>query len=398
MISPYLNFHLPTLLLALVMGCLLLGLVLLEAQRGAARNPALRLWTLSAWAFLTGFSLLALRPWITLALSVVGGNGMITLGATFATAAIHRFVLERNLPGWIWALAALSLLAPLVMLDWPLHQRVSVMSLLLVALLAPSLNLMLRRGRHTARALRIVAASMCLACVALLVRAVHAGLVPAAYSELLQPGLGQGLTYLCAFISLLGAGFGFQAASLELSAQRMSHLAAHDDLTGCVNRGTADTLLEHALQRGKREGTPLAIALLDIDHFKQVNDRHGHRTGDAVLQAFARTVRARLRASDVLGRVGGEEFLMLLPATDLAGAKRVCEDVRANIATMSVAAGNGSPVNITVSGGIAVAASDSGLNGDRLYGWADRALYRAKDQGRNRIAIASDETAGAAQR
>ena len=391
------SLHIPTLLLAIVMGFALLGLALVMAQRNTMPGPELRLWTAGVWAFLIGFAFFALRPWIVEWLSIVVGNAMIALGVTFMGAALHHFLLDRPMPRWIWAVWAVSTLGLFEMMSWPLVQRTGVMSFVLAALLFPSVALIVRRGWHAERSLRTVAATLGLALLALLCRGVHTLFVPQDYVELMQASLGQGLTFLTAFVSLLGAGFGFVLASLERAANRMSQLASHDVLTGCVNRGTTDTLLEHALHRSRRDGAPVAVVLLDIDHFKLVNDRFGHRTGDAVLKAFAQTVRARLRASDVLGRVGGEEFLMLLPATDLPGALRVGEDVRAAVAALKVPTSDGAEVGVTVSGGVAVASSDSRLSGDQLYGWADQALYRAKAEGRNRMLPASGEPQAAAQ-
>jgi diguanylate cyclase (GGDEF)-like protein len=134
----------------------------------------------------------------------------------------------------------------------------------------------------------------------------------------------------------------------------------------------------------------VAFVLLDLDHFKQVNDRHGHRAGDAVLCAFADVVRRRLRASDVFGRTGGEEFGLVLPATDAAGARWLVEAVRREVEALEVPAGDGSTqvkVKVTVSAGVAVADAASRLSGDRLYGQADQSLYEAKRAGRNRVEV-----------
>lgn len=151
------------------------------------------------------------------------------------------------------------------------------------------------------------------------------------------------------------------------------------------NRITTDTLLEHELQRGRRSGAPVTFVLLDLDHFKQVNDLYGHRTGDAVLRGFAQTVRGRLRGSDVLGRTGGEEFGLVLPDTDLAGARWLVDDVRRAVEAMAVPNSVGQPVRVTVSAGLAVADPKGSVSGDRLYGHADQALYEAKRGGRNRV-------------
>ena len=160
------------------------------------------------------------------------------------------------------------------------------------------------------------------------------------------------------------------------------------------NRATTDALLKHELQRARRTGTPLAFALLDLDHFKRVNDQHGHRSGDAVLKAFANTVRARLRASDAFGRTGGEEFGLVLPGTDLAGARWLLETIRREVEAIAVPSDSGQPVRVTVSAGVAMADQGAALAADRLYGRADQALYEAKRAGRNRVE-AFGSTAGA---
>lgn len=165
----------------------------------------------------------------------------------------------------------------------------------------------------------------------------------------------------------------------------MEALATHDGLTGCLNRSATDALIEHELQRGRRERTPVALVLLDIDHFKEVNDRHGHRTGDRVLAVFADAVRSRLRKSDVFGRVGGEEFALLLPETDAAGAQRLAEEVRRVVQDTLVDCGASATVRITLSGGIAVSDPGRESTAEQLYALADDALYRAKRLGRNRI-------------
>ena len=167
-------------------------------------------------------------------------------------------------------------------------------------------------------------------------------------------------------------------------------MASHDGLTGCLNRSTTDALLAHALARARREGSPLAFALLDLDHFKQVNDEHGHAAGDEVLRRFARTAQQRLRHADVIGRTGGEEFGLVLPATDAAGARRLVEDIRLAAMALELRDAAGAPIRITVSAGIAVVMPDESLSPERLYGRADQALYEAKRAGRNQVVCYGD--------
>lgn len=379
------TLHIPTLMLALLLGFLLLTLELSVSQRGLNNRAELRTWTLGCWAFFAGFAMLAARLVLPLWLSVLVGNGLICAGITLYTLSLHRLLRDAPLPRWVVGALLGSLAAIVAMLPWPLHQRTAVLSGLFAVLLLPGVTVIIRHGWHAERSLRTVAVAMMLAALSLSVRAVHAWTHPADYTDLMQASLGQGLTFLMSFLCVMGAGFAFVLAVFERVAHQMERLATHDGLTGCLNRSTIDAMLSHELERGRRERQPLSFVLLDLDHFKLVNDQHGHRTGDEVLRAFARTVRERLRASDVFGRTGGEEFGLVLPGTDAAGARRLLEQIRRAVEAMQVRDGRGNVVHITVSAGVAVALPDMAISGDRLYGRADRALYEAKHAGRNRV-------------
>ncbi len=379
--------HIPTLMLVLLLGFMLLTLALGVSQQGLRARPEMRRWTLGCWALLGGLLTLAGRMVLPLELSVLLGNALISLGLALYAQALHRMLVNHHGPRLLMQAQPLVWVALLLMLDWPQHQRTAVLSLVYAALLAPSVLVLLRHGWFAERSLRAVLLTMALALLALVLRALHAWTHPAEYLELLQPSLPTGLTFLVAFVCLLAAGFSFVLAVFERVALQMETLATHDGLTGCWNRSTTDALLAHELQRAHRSATPLAFVLLDLDHFKQVNDRHGHPTGDAVLQAFAQAVRSRLRASDVFGRTGGEEFGLVLPGTDVAGARWLVEAVRREVEALHVINRDGAPVQVTVSAGVAVADAHSQLTGDRLYGQADQSLYEAKRAGRNRVEV-----------
>jgi diguanylate cyclase (GGDEF)-like protein len=379
--------HIPTLMLALLLGFLLLTLELGISQKGLRARPDIRRWTLGCAVMLAGFVALAARVVVPVALSIVVGNALICLGLVVYAQALALLLRSQEGPRWLLWLQPVVWLALVGMLDWPLHRRTAVLSLIYVALLAPSVLLIWRHGWRAERSLRTVALTMSLAMAALAVRAVHAWLTPGDYLDLMQASLGQGLTFLLAFTCLLGAGFGFVLAVFERVAWQMEEAATHDSLTGCWNRGTTDALLEHELQRARRTGTPLAFVLLDLDQFKLVNDQHGHRGGDAVLRCFADTVRGRLRASDVFGRTGGEEFGLVLPGTDMSGARWLVEAVRREVELMNPMSDDGQTLRVTVSAGIALADVQATLSGDRLYGQADQALYEAKRNGRNRFEV-----------
>lgn len=176
-------------------------------------------------------------------------------------------------------------------------------------------------------------------------------------------------------------------AELREKNATLARLSTTDPVTGLRNRRYAAEFLSLEVLRAVRYHTPLAVLLLDLDHFKRVNDTHGHRVGDSVLQVVADTLRATLRATDVAGRYGGEEFLVVLPQTDLAGAAVLAERVRAAIEEIAIDVGGVAPLSVTVS--IGVAALDERAGGaEQLVERADAALYAAKDAGRNRVADA----------
>jgi diguanylate cyclase (GGDEF)-like protein len=163
-----------------------------------------------------------------------------------------------------------------------------------------------------------------------------------------------------------------------------------DGLTGCVNRTHALAVIELELRRARRSRLPVSLIMLDIDHFKGVNDRYGHLGGDAVLAAVGAKMLKVLRGSDLKCRYGGEEFLVLLPETPLEGAKRVADTLCRDLANMAVV-WKSETISITASLGVAVA-HPAEVDGPALIGRADAALYRAKDQGRNCVRLSAETT------
>jgi len=158
-----------------------------------------------------------------------------------------------------------------------------------------------------------------------------------------------------------------------------------DTLTGVNNRSAVLAFLEKHADLARRYRRPLSIILADLDHFKNVNDRYGHATGDLALQAFGALVRKRLRASDLVGRIGGEEFLLVLPETHGPEAVGVAENLRSAFAKEPLLpAGGEEPFHVTCCFGVAQL-QNRDVNGGSLLARSDVALYRAKAMGRNRV-------------
>lgn len=222
--------------------------------------------------------------------------------------------------------------------------------------------------------------------VAVAVWSTHDGIGPFANAT-----LQQGLLYLNAFslssciTSLVLAAVVEQRKGLT---EKLRHQANHDQLTGVASRRQFLALAEHELARSHRGAHHLSLLMLDVDHFKQLNDQHGHATGDDALRIVASIMVGVVRKVDVVGRIGGEEFAVLLPDADAAQAAEVAERIRAEMAGVTPRDTHDAPYVLTVSIGIAQVDSRD-LQVENLLQRADQALYQAKHEGRNCIRLAS---------
>jgi diguanylate cyclase (GGDEF)-like protein len=194
------------------------------------------------------------------------------------------------------------------------------------------------------------------------------------------------------FLSGLGAVLVF-FRRLTSYVDRTEYDAEHDVLTGLPNRRSVLADLDKEYRRSRRHGTPMTVMMIDVDHFKPINDTHGHAAGDDCLRELTTTLRRLLRRGrDELGRLGGEEFLAVLPDTDREAAPAMAEQLRAAAGELAFVDASGKPFSLTISIGLATR-SDADANSEALLERADRALYRAKQSGRNRVCEADDDLA-----
>ena len=177
-----------------------------------------------------------------------------------------------------------------------------------------------------------------------------------------------------------------RTAELNEAYEKLYELAITDPLTGLHNRRHFFELARLEIASTQRYQKPLSVMMLDLDHFKLVNDTYGHLVGDQVLQAFAQRTLFCVREVDVVGRYGGEEFALLLPDTDLTGALELAERLREVIGASPVTAQDAS-IPITVSVGVAEFPLDREISCDQLFDHADQAMYAAKEGGRNRVSM-----------
>lgn len=195
-----------------------------------------------------------------------------------------------------------------------------------------------------------------------------------------------------ALLALAAAAIALLAFRLRRSQMHFKRMAHRDGLTGALNRQQFVTLATSQLQHGQRAGRDICVAILDMDHFKPINDQHGHAVGDRVLQLAVQACQSHLRASDLFGRLGGEEFGILLPDCSLAQSRTRIEQIRAALAAQ-VAGGTLASIPISASFGIAHT-SVHGYELGQLLIHADAALYRSKHEGRNRVSLASRNETG----
>lgn len=189
-----------------------------------------------------------------------------------------------------------------------------------------------------------------------------------------------------------GAVDGFLGAIFDITEKKglesaLAKLAATDELTGLPNRRDGMTRLEVLHSDSKRKNRPYCVAMVDIDHFKRLNDQFGHANGDLVLKAFAELVKETLRCSDVCFRYGGEEFVILLPETGADEGYIVVERLRQAVAATQLTLSDNQSTRATVSIGLTQSSPEHDVSCEHLIKTSDSALYDAKESGRNRVVL-----------
>ncbi|WP_424683797.1 GGDEF domain-containing protein [Frateuria sp. YIM B11624] len=379
------HLDLATLSLLGALQALLLAPLLLVATRaytGRART-SLRIWGTVLVLQSLGWLLAALRGQISDWWSIVLANGVLIISYAETARALRLLLGVPQRRAWLAAigLAAWLGIAWFGIVQPDYRTRVCIGA----ALVGCYLGMLLWPLRHALRpggsaAQRVMLLVLAGAAVAWFLRLHELG--TAAQAGLLQATPGNVVNMIYGTLEPVFASIGFLLMYNETAQAELRRLARTDPLTGTLNRLALD-------EEGRRlfgQDDALAAVMLDADHFKAINDRFGHAVGDRVLASLARGIAALLRPGDVLGRAGGEEFLVLLPRSDLAGAMALAESLRIHVTMMSLEL-DGQVQPISVSIGVAVRAS-----GDRdvaaLVRRADRALYEAKRAGRNRVVAA----------
>lgn len=226
-----------------------------------------------------------------------------------------------------------------------------------------------------------------LVAVCMALRVVVIALTPEVDENFLRPSLERTIAYFPSLLYTLGVGLGFLVMHRERSDARSRALALTDPMTGCLNRRALEDRVRGEVGHAVRTGRAMALIMADIDHFKHINDTHGHHTGDDVIRHVAAIFRREARTSDTVARYGGEEFCVLLRESNAAGAETMAERIRKALDNEPAETPGGATFRCTASFGIATFMPTEDEDWESLFKRADAALYRAKHQGRNRVVL-----------
>ena len=366
-------------LMAVVLGLVLFGVRanFPESIRG------LRLWGLAPLLCASSTVLFVLHGVLPAWSLVLGGNGLLMAGFACFLFGSQRFagVPVSWRPWGAVIAAALGLMAVFLWVLPDYRMRVLIFTSTLALICVFHVRLLLRHCHGFAS--RLIVGVLSAQALILLARGVSSLWLDSPTSDRFAPSLVQ-TAYLAAFsFAVLLVSVGVLLMASERLRSEFEHLATHDGLTGAFTRRAALQMADAEMQRWLRQRQPFAVLMMDADHFKQINDVYGHLVGDTVLHDIAAQVIGALRATDRLGRFGGEEFVAVLPATDLAAAVAVAERVVASVRSLPVLPDR---PRCTVSVGVAAVQADD-ARFDQVLGRADAALYLAKNRGRDQVAI-----------
>lgn len=388
--QPALKVHSPTLLIIAALLTALVTTVLYAVWSFNRNIPGLRLWMVS---FLLGsvFSVsLLVRDWFPDVVAVVISQGSVSLAAYLCLMASRMYMGRRPFSHWYAVLGIGALMVASVY--FTVVQPHLGMRFVFVGLGAGICFLLTARTMADG-GVRRVPARYLFALVAglhglfLLLRPALFKLAPVAPGGLPDAGLVtlvSQFVLLEAIVAVVLLGFGALMLANEFITSELRHLAEMDPLTNVFNRRAFLTLLDKAISAAQRTGTAVPVLVMDLDHFKNINDTWGHRAGDDVLRHFVMLAHRCLRKEDVMGRLGGEEFAIFLPNASAAGALAVAERLRALVEAQPVATGPQS-IPLTVSVGVTLCAHGDAA-GAALQR-ADEAMYLAKERGRNRVEV-----------
>jgi diguanylate cyclase (GGDEF)-like protein len=385
---PTMTIDLPTILLLELTTSLIAALLLATASHSEG-NPGLSEARAAMLALVPAFALQLARGHAAEALVIVGANVLFWLSSALIVASYARFAGAERMPRWPFVVVAVAGVVFAVLWTTKVHYGVRAIftSVMIAGLLTAAFMTLVRdAGLRREPARRVSCLLIALVALPMWLRVFV--LLPQLHDDLdpLKPSLETVLGFLPAVLLVQGFALAFLLMQRERGEALARTQAVTDPLTGVLNRRALEDRVRSELAYQERSRRSFSVLVLDLDHFKKVNDHHGHATGDAVLVHTATLLRRLMRPSDIVARYGGEEFCLLLRDTDnesaAAVAHRVCTLLRGEPFVSPAAT-----FNVTASVGVATAAV--GETWESLFRRADEALYRAKHEGRDRFVLAS---------
>ena len=332
-----------------------------------------------------GFSIMQLAP-ATAGWWIVAGTALLAAGAGLQYVGIQAFM--DKTPDWRIPLLVVGVMCAqtiwFVLIDFNSNARAIANSMVLALISAVCARMLLVPASQPLRtASWLTGATFAALALTHLARVLVIAFSPEHDYALYAQMPVNRVSFLVSSISQLCLGFGFVLMLNYRLADELQHLAAHDALTGAFNRRSLSDEAERLLARCTRTGDVLTVMMIDVDHFKSINDRFGHAAGDEVLRRLAAIVQEAVRTGDYFARYGGEEFCVLLPNTSEEQSGVLAERLRRSYSEMALRFGE-NLFQSTISVGVADSCH-AGTSLSGLFAAADEALYRAKQQGRNRV-------------
>ncbi len=375
-------------LFATLMGFVLAAALYLLSKGLPASVRGVRAWALGFALQAGGALLIGLRTIYPDVALIPLGNTLIVAGHIAQFVAVKQFLDERVQPMPLWVLGVAVFVATLVFTyaqnSFP--ARTVIITVGSVIALIATARALFRGASSELVAARYTALLLLVMAVMLSLRGAYTVASGTTLNTLFAGDLFQ-FVYVSTYVILsVLTGLAFVLLVAERLRLELERMATLDPLTGIYNRRTFTDLVERELARAARAGSAVALVVIDLDHFKGVNDRYGHVAGDAVLKAFVATAHGALRKQDLLGRYGGEEFCVVLPGASPVEAVMIAQRLRESVDAHPVPVGDRS-IRYTISAGVAHS-NRAGLDLDSLVRDADEALYRAKGRGRNQVSLA----------
>ncbi|MDF1485302.1 diguanylate cyclase [Ramlibacter sp. H39-3-26] len=376
----HLGLEARSILLVLAVLSLQMAFVLFALRRSYPHLRSLRAWAAAPLLCGIASALIGLRGMIPDAISILAANLLLLTGLWLYYAGSQQMVDLEPAP-WRWSVPLAAVVALLAWFTYgrdDFEARAATMAASIAVVCARHAWLLARRLQPTLGTRLTFYTALAAIAVKLMLLCFTFGWW-SGYADPAGKTLALTFYFIGSAITMPLANLGVILMVTERLRGVFEQLATHDALTGALSRRALLDACAEELERSRRRGHAMALLLLDLDHFKAVNDTYGHQTGDRVLAGFARRVRDTLRIQDRFGRYGGEEFVALLPETDLPAAQVAAERIRQRVSMPSP-----SLPRCTVSIGLATL-QGPGDGIDAMLARADHALYRAKHSGRNRV-------------